>query len=159
MSSRAKHLTPTACAGDNFAAVQVAFGSRCGALRPRNEQFGSQGSPCRPRPESKGTKGRETKAFTADCGNPGAPQLNVGIHRLLSHAILQNDLEIFRLRGRDREIVTAPGPGDAFLVIVIQRWSPASPDPMAGAGAGLPAGTGMAAVSAMSATTGAGAAK
>ena len=32
---------------------------------------------------------------------------------------------MFRLRGREREIIAAPGPGDAFLVIVVQRWVPA----------------------------------
>ena len=37
----------------------------------------------------------------------------------------QTDLTVFRLRGREREIIAAPGPGDAFLVIVVQRWVPA----------------------------------
>ena len=42
----------------------------------------------------------------------------------------RNDLEIFRVRGREREILTAPGPGDAFLAIVIQRWAAAPSDPL-----------------------------
>lgn len=85
--------------------------------------------------------------FDAAC-QPGRPP-SEGVHRSSIHACLlsylQNDLEIFRLRGREREILTAPGPDDAFLVIVIQRWTAAAPEPAA---AGLPAGPGMAAAAA-----------
>ena len=42
----------------------------------------------------------------------------------LNQLILQNDLEIFRLRSKDREILAAPG--DEFLVIIIQKWQAAT---------------------------------
>lgn len=61
----------------------------------------------------------------------------------------KTDLDIFRLRGREREILTAPGPDDAFLVIVIQKWTSAPPDTSALAST-LPAGGAMAAVAAIS---------
>ena len=41
----------------------------------------------------------------------------------LWNLILQNDLEIFRLRSKDREILAAPG--NEFLVIIIQKWQAA----------------------------------
>jgi hypothetical protein len=65
---------------------------------------------------------------------------------------LQNDLEVFRLRGREKEIIVAPGPACAFLVIVIQRWSPTMPDEFSALSSNAPAGSGAAAV----ASTGAG---
>lgn len=40
----------------------------------------------------------------------------------------KNDLEFFRLRGKEREILAAPGPGDAFLAFVIQKWTPSASD-------------------------------
>ncbi len=73
----------------------------------------------------------QTRARAAAAAPPRAPQ---------------NDLEIFRLRGREREILTAPGPNDAFLVIVIQRWASAAPEPLPG---GVAAGGGMAAAAAI----------
>ena len=36
---------------------------------------------------------------------------------------MQNDLEFFRLRGRELEVLCAPSAD--FLVIVLQRWRPA----------------------------------
>ena len=36
----------------------------------------------------------------------------------------KNDLEIMRLRAKDREILAAPG--DDFLVIIIQKWREAA---------------------------------
>ena len=36
----------------------------------------------------------------------------------------KNDLEIMRLRAKDREILAAPG--DDFLVIIVQKWRAAS---------------------------------
>ena len=58
--------------------------------------------------------------------------------------LAQTDLTVFRLRGREREIIAAPGPGDAFLVIVVQRWAPA---PVAASDAqATAAGGGLAAV-------------
>lgn len=36
----------------------------------------------------------------------------------------QNDLQFFRLRAKEREILCAPG--DNYLVIVVQKWTPAS---------------------------------
>ena len=32
----------------------------------------------------------------------------------------RNDLELFRLRGKEREILVAPGPD--FMMFVVQRW-------------------------------------
>lgn len=76
----------------------------------------------------------------------------------------QNDLEVFRLRGREREILASPGPADAFLVIVVQKWSPSSGEDYAmtlpvgaGGGAGVGAGAGAAAGSAAAGAAGAGA--
>lgn len=40
----------------------------------------------------------------------------------------KNDLEIFRVRCKEREILTAPGPDDSYLAIVIQRWTPTVPE-------------------------------
>jgi dynein light chain roadblock-type len=40
----------------------------------------------------------------------------------------KNDLEIFRVRCKEREILTAPGPDDSYLVIVIQKWTPTVPE-------------------------------
>lgn len=44
---------------------------------------------------------------------------------LLSPALLlQNDLQFFRLRAKERELLCAPG--ENYLVILIQRWTPAN---------------------------------
>lgn len=46
----------------------------------------------------------------------------------------QNDLEFFRLRGREVELLCAPSAD--FLVIVLQRWKPSGGSGGPGAGAG-----------------------
>lgn len=71
---------------------------------------------------------------------------------------LQNDLEIFRLRAREKEILVAPGPANAFLVIVIQKWTPTVADDFA-AGMPVAAGSGAAAAAAVGAGGGGAAGK
>lgn len=92
----------------------------------------------------------------------------VSVHHppLQVHRHLQNDLEIFRLRAQEHEILVAPGPAGAFTVIVIQRWTPsAGADDLAaammmmsgGAGGPVAAGSGAAAAAAVAAASAAGA--
>lgn len=71
----------------------------------------------------------------------------------------KNDLDIFRLRAKEHEILVAPGPDNAFTLIVIQRWSPTGAGDelaalLAGGTAGIAAGSGAAAAAAVSAAAG-----
>lgn len=87
-------------------------------------------------------------------GRVVAVRPRTSVATLVSRVAVQNDLEIFRMRSKEHEIMAAPGPGGAFLLIVIQKWTPTSSEEYAAAAALLAPGAASAAGAAAAAGTG-----
>ena len=73
--------------------------------------------------DAKGVLLRQSKGITtAEAARVAAEVLKLAnkARHVVRDLEPKNDLEILRIRGRDREILAAPS--DDFLVIIIQRW-------------------------------------
>ena len=120
---------------DNEVRTAVQRGRRpCVRRRPPRRCPPHCRPPRRRRPRAQGSVLRCSKSLSASEAATLAAEmmaLTRSARRAVRDVTPRSDLCVLRLRGHEREILAAPGPGEAFLIVVIQWWLRQPPEPLA----------------------------